>query len=148
MSHYLTGQAKLEEVVYQTNVAHLDIIFAGRTTPNPTELLGNKYFDRLIAFAREQYDVILIDTPPLGSVIDTAIIAPKCDGVVLVVEANKCSYHFVQDIRKQLEITDCRILGVVLNKVKVEKSGYYNRYYKGGYYKGYYKPYYEDKGEK
>ena len=92
--------------------------------------------------------MILIDTPPLGSVIDTAIIAPKCDGVVLVVEANKCSYHFVQDIRKQLEITDCRILGVVLNKVKVEKSGYYNRYYKGGYYQGYYKPYYGDKNEK
>ena len=83
--------------------------------------------------------MILIDTPPLGSVIDTAIIAPKCDGVMLVVEANKCSYHVVQDIRKQLEITDCRILGVVLNKVKVEKSGYYQ---------GYYKPYYGDKKEK
>ncbi len=146
LSHYLSGQAKLEEVLCETNVKNLDIIFAGRTTPNPTELLGNRYFDELIAYSREHYDAVLIDTPPLGSVIDMAIIAPKCDGAVLVVESNKCSYRFVQDIKKQLEVTDCRILGVVLNKVKVEKGGYYNRYYKG-YYSGYYKPYYGEKNK-
>ena len=124
---------------------NLDIVFAGRSTPNPTELLGNKYFDNLIAYGKENYDIVLIDSPPLGSVIDTAVIAPKCDGAVLVVEANKCSYKFVEEIKKQLEVADCRILGVVLNKVKVEKGGYYNRYYKGyyrRYYKGYYKGYY------
>lgn len=137
MSHYLSGQAKLEEVLFETNVKNLDIVFAGRTTPNPTELLGNRYFEQLLAYGRENYDVVLVDTPPLGSVIDTAVIAPKADGVVLVVEANKCSYHFIQDIIKQLEMTETRILGVVLNKVRVEKGGYYNRYYKG-----YYKPYY------
>lgn len=141
MSHYLSGQAKREEVLFETNVKNLDIVFAGRTTPNPTELLGNQYFEQLLAYGREHYDIVLIDTPPLGSVIDTAVIAPKVDGVVLVVEANKCSYHFIQDIKKQLELSETRILGVVLNKVRVEKGGYYNRYYKG-YYSGYYKPYY------
>ncbi len=145
LSHFLSGQAALEDVLCETNVNNLDMVFAGRTTPSPTELLGNQYFDDIIAYARENYDVVLIDSPPLGSVIDTAIIAPKCDGAVLVVEANKCSYRFVLDIKKQLEVTDCKILGVVLNKVKIEKGGYYNRYYKGyykGYYSGYYKPYY------
>ena len=147
MSHYLSGQAKLEEVLFETNVENMDIVFAGRTTPNPTELLGNKHFDALLAYGREHYDMVLIDTPPLGSVIDTAVIAPKTDGVVLVVEANKCSYHFIQDIKKQLEVAGTRILGVVLNKVKVEKGGYYNRYYKG-YYSGYYKPYYGEEKQK
>ena len=147
LSHYLSGQAKLADVLYETNIENLDIVFAGRTTPNPTELLGNQYFDELMRYAREKYDMVLIDTPPLGSVIDTAIIAPKCDGAVLVVEANKCSYRFVQDIKKQVEVTGCKILGVVLNKVKVEKGGYYNRYYKG-YYSGYYKPYYGDSDSK
>ncbi len=145
ISHYLSGQMKLEDVVCETNVENLDIVFAGRSTPNPTELLGNKYFDSLIAYGKENYDIVLIDSPPLGSVIDTAVIAPKCDGAVLVVEANKCSYKFVEEIKKQLEVAGCRILGVVLNKVKVEKGGYYNRYYKGyyrRYYKGYYKGYY------
>lgn len=137
MSHYLTKQAELEEVICQTNVENLDVIFAGRTTPNPTQLLNNKYFEALIEYARAHYDMVLIDTPPLGSVIDTAIIAPKTDGVVIVVEVNKCSYKFIADVKKQIEMTDTRILGVVLNKVPVEKKGYYNRYYKG-YYSDYY----------
>lgn len=141
LTHYLSGQAKLDEVLFETNVANMDIIFAGRMTPNPTELLGNHYFDELLAYSRLNYDMVLIDTPPLGSVIDTAVIAPKVDGVILVVEANKCSYRFVQDIKKQLELAQTRILGVVLNKVKVERGGYYNKYYKG-YYKGYYNKYY------
>lgn len=141
MSHYLSGQAGLTEVLFETNVTNLDIVFAGRSTPNPTELLGNRHFEELLAYGREHYDIVLIDTPPLGSVIDTAVIAPKVDGVILVVEANKCSYHFIQDVKKQLEISETRVLGVVLNKVRVEKGGYYNRYYKG-YYSGYYKPYY------
>lgn len=141
MSHYLSGQARLEEALLETNIDGLDIVFAGRTISNPTELLGSKYFDELLAYGRKNYDIVLIDTPPLGSVIDTAVIAPRVDGVVLVVEANKCSYRFVQDVKKQLEIAETRVLGVVLNKVRVEKGGYYNRYYKG-YYSGYYKPYY------
>ena len=92
----------MNEVLCETNVENLDIIFAGRSTPNPTELLGNRYFDELIMYARERYDTVLIDSPPLGSVIDTAVIAPKCDGAVLVVEANKCSYRFIHDIKKHL----------------------------------------------
>lgn len=136
LTHYLAGQNTLEEVLCETNIENLDIIFAGRTTPNPTALLNNHYFQELMEYARAHYDVILIDTPPLGSVIDTAILTPSCDGVVLVVEANKCSYKFVKKIKKQLEIAGARILGVVLTKVKVSKSSYYNRYYEG-YYGGY-----------
>ena len=141
LSHYLSGQVKLENAIYETNVENLDIIFAGHTTPNPTELLSNHYFDELLAYGREHYDVVLIDSPPLGSVIDTAIMAPKCDGAIIVVQAKKCSHRFVLDVKKQLEVTGIRILGTVLNKVKVEKGGYYNKYYKG-YYSGYYNKYY------
>lgn len=141
LTHYLSGQVKLEEVLLETNIENMDIVFAGRMTPNPTELLGNHYFDALLEYGRAKYDYVLIDTPPLGSVIDTAVIAPKVDGAVLVVECNKCSYRFVQDMKKQLEVADTRILGVVLNKVKVERGSYYRKYYKG-YYKGYYNKYY------
>ncbi len=136
LSHYLSGQAKMQEVIYETNIAGLDMLFAGYATPNPTALLGNRYLDELLVYAREHYDVILIDTPPIGSVIDMVIIAPKCDGTVLVVEANKCSYRYVQEIKKQLERAECKILGVVLNKVKIEKSRYYSRYYNGYYASG------------
>lgn len=146
LTHFLSGKVKMDEVVVHTSINNLDMVFAGRTTPNPTELLGNYHFDEVIAFGRENYDLVLVDSPPLGSVIDSAVMAPKADGAVIVVEANKCSYRFVQEIKKQLETAGVRILGVVLNKVKMEKSGYYK--YKGyyrGYYSGYYQKYYGDK---
>lgn len=147
LTHFLCGQAKREDIIYETNVKHLDMVFAGRTTPSPTELLGNHHFQDLISYAREHYDLVLIDTPPLGSVIDAAIIAPLTDGAIIVVQANKCSYRFVQDVIKQIEVTETKVLGIVLNKVEVEHKGYYNRYYKSyykGYYKGYYNNYYAD----
>lgn len=146
LTHYLAGKASMDKVIFNTNIENLDMIFAGHVTPNPTELLDNAYFDKLMTYARENYDMVLVDCPPLGSVIDAAIIAPQCDGVIIVIEAKKCSYRFIRDIKKQLEVTGIRILGTVLNKVTVEKHGYYNRYYKG-YYKGYYNKYYGEDGE-
>ncbi|MDO5522258.1 MAG: CpsD/CapB family tyrosine-protein kinase [bacterium] len=137
MSHYLTGQAKMQDVIFQTNVENFHIAFAGRTTPSPTELLDNDYFKAMIEYGRENYDVVLVDSPPLGSVIDTAVIAPLCDGAILLAESNKNSYKFLQNVKKQLELTGVRILGVILNKVQAGTGGYYNRYYQG-YYKEYY----------
>ena len=113
LSHYLSGQEKLDNVVYETNIEGFDLVVAGPEVPNPTELLGNKYFDSLIQYGRDNYDYVIIDTPPLGSVIDTAVIAPKCDGAMIVISSGNISYKFVQDVKKQLEVTGIRILGVV-----------------------------------
>ena len=66
---------------------------------------------------REAFDYIIIDTPPLGSVIDAAVVAKRCDGTVLVVESNAVNYRFVQRVKEQLDKSGSRILGVVLNKV-------------------------------
>ncbi|MCM1159744.1 MAG: polysaccharide biosynthesis tyrosine autokinase [Roseburia sp.] len=141
LSHYLSGQEKMEEVIYVTNLDNVELIVAGPVVPNPTELLGNRYFEKLLEYGREHYDTVIIDSPPLGSVIDTAVIAPKCDGAILVIESGAISYRFVQEVKKQLEVTGCRILGAVLNKVELDK-GAYKGYYKG-YYRGYYKGYYQ-----
>ncbi|NLG02489.1 MAG: polysaccharide biosynthesis tyrosine autokinase [Clostridia bacterium] len=146
LSHLLSGQAELADVLYQTNVEGLYMILTGPVAPNPTELLGKEYFQSLIKILREYFDIVLLDCPPLGSVIDAAVIAPNCDGSVLVVESRAISYRFLQDVKKQLEITGCPILGVVLNKVKVEKGGRYGGYYgKYGKYGKYEK--YEKYGE-
>jgi len=140
LSHYLSGQKKLPEVICETDIPKFDMIIAGPVAPNPTELLGKAYFNKMLTQLREDYDVILIDSPPLGWVIDAAVIAPSCDGAILVVESNAISYKYLQEVKKQLELTGVRILGAVLNKVKVESGGYYNRYY-AGHYKGYYSKY-------
>ncbi|MDO5293774.1 MAG: CpsD/CapB family tyrosine-protein kinase [bacterium] len=137
LSHYLSGQAMMQDVLYETNQENLSIIFAGRSTPNPTQLLGTDLFHSLLDWAREHFDMVIIDTPPLGTVIDAAIIAPRCDGAILLVESNKNSYKFLQTVKKQLEVTGVKILGVILNKMQTDKNGYYNRYYKH-YYKKYY----------
>lgn len=137
LTHFLSGINKFEEVVYSTNVENLFSVFSGPVPPNPAELLGNKTFKLLVKTLRETYDYVIIDTPPLGSVIDSAIVAQECDGAVLVVAANTVSYKFIQNTLEQLKKTDCQILGAVLNKVDMSENGYYGKYY-GNYYGRYY----------
>lgn len=132
LTHYLSGQNKIDEILYETNIDNLDIIFTGAVPPNPAELLGNEIFSDLLKIFRKVYDYIIIDTPPIGSVIDSAIVAQKCDGVVLVIEANAISYKFAQRAIRQLEKTKSRILGAVLNKFDYngKQYGYESRKYK------------------
>lgn len=129
LSHYLSGQNTLEEVICHTDTDDLDIVFCGSYSPNPAELLSHSRFEDMIKILREDYDYIIVDTPPLGSVIDSAIIAGSVDGVILVIESNAISYKFARSVKQQLEKTNCRILGSILNKVPMDKSKYYGKYY-------------------
>ncbi len=135
--HLLSGQGQLADVICMTDIPNLHMIFAGPVPPNPAELLGSKYFKKLLSSLREVYDYIIIDTPPLGSVIDSAVIAQECDGAALVLSANAISYKFAQDVKEQLEKSNCKILGVILNKVDMSGNSYYGKYY-GKYYGQYY----------
>ena len=115
----------------------MDVIFAGPSAPNPSELLSDALFDELLKEKREEYDYIFIDTPPIGTIIDAAVVAEKSDGAILVIESEAVSYKAAQKAKKQLERSGCHILGAVLNKVDVKKDKYYSHYY--GRYGGYYK---------
>lgn len=128
LSQYLSGQLAKEFLIYQTNFLNVDIIFAGPMAPNPSELLEEEAFRELLAEVRGYYDYIIIDTPPVGSVIDAAIIAKESDGAVLVIESERVSYKLAQKSMEQLEKTGCKILGAVLNKVNIEKNKYYGKY--------------------
>lgn len=110
LSHYLSRQAPLKEVICGTNVKNMYLILPGPVPPNPAELLGNALFENMLDTLRDIYDYIFIDSPPLGSVIDSAIIAGKCDGSVLVVESGAISRRFVQTVKRQLEKAGCPIL--------------------------------------
>ncbi len=149
-THCLTGKCTLDEAVHHTDVDNLDVIYAGVFPPEPTQLLASQRFKDLLAEAKEKYDYVIFDTPPLGSVIDCAIIAPLMDGVVLLVAANSISYRLAQDVKAQLDKTGCHILGAVLNKVDMSKNSYYSKYYYnkryGRYYRRYYNRYYRNSG--
>lgn len=136
LTHYLSRQAQLKEVICTTDVKNLFLVLPGPVPPNPAELLGSPAFSGMLKTLRDIYDYIIIDSPPLGSVIDGAVIAEKCDGSVLVMEAGMVSYRFAQNVKVQLEKAGSPILGVILNKIDVQTQGYYGKY--GKYYGKYY----------
>lgn len=133
LSHFLSGRAELKDVIVKTQAERLHMIFAGVVPPNPAELLGSKRMEALLDGARKAYDYVIVDAPPLGSVIDGAVIAKYCDASVLVIEANVISRKFGTAVKEQLERSGCPILGVVLNKVDMKQNKYYGQYY-GKYY--------------
>lgn len=128
LSQYLSGQLAKEFLTYQTNFLNVDIIFSGPIAPNPSELLEEASFSDLLKELRNVYDYIILDTLPLGSVTDAAIVAKECDGAILVIESERVSYKLAQKVQEQLEKTGCKILGAVLNKVNIEKDKYYQKY--------------------
>lgn len=139
LSHFLAGHATGEDVIYCTSKKNLYMVPPGIFPSNPTELLGNPRFKKLIDYVRKSFDYVLIDTPPLGSVIDAAVIAKHCDGSMLVISADKSAKREAQQVANQLRSANSNLLGVILNKVDYKAGSYYYR--KGGYYNHYGKPY-------
>ncbi len=142
LTQYLSGVEELDSVKYTTNVENLDMILSGPVPPNPAELLNNEKFTALVEITKKEYDYVVIDTPPIGQVIDPAIVAQQTDGVIFLVSQANVSYKYAQKQIEQLKRSGCRILGAVLNKVDPEGKGsyyggYYGKYYKGKYGYGY-----------
>jgi capsular exopolysaccharide synthesis family protein len=138
LSNYLSGQCGVNDMIYATQASGLFVVPAGQVLPNPAELLSNKRFRTLIKGAREVYDYIIIDCAPLGMVVDAAVIAPECDGSVLLIESGTIHQKFAKDTLTNLKKTGCPVLGVVLNKVDLHKMKYYSN---GKYGKTYTKEY-------
>ncbi len=133
LSEVLTGLVAVKDCLYTTQCENLSIIFAGKYPPNPVELLGGPYFESLLQEARKAYDYVLIDVPPLGSVIDAAVVAAKCDGTILVISDNQVRYRQAVEVAEQLKKSGSKLLGVVRNNIKKKEGGYYKKYYKKSY---------------
>ncbi|NQN91782.1 tyrosine-protein kinase [Streptococcus suis] len=136
LTDYLAGTTDLSQGLCDTDVPNLTVIESGKVSPNPTALLQSKNFENLITTLRRYYDYVIVDCPPLGLVIDAAIIAQKCDAMAVVVEAGRAKRSTVQKVVEQLEQTDSQFLGVILNKydVATEKYGTYGNYGNYGNY--------------
>jgi capsular exopolysaccharide synthesis family protein len=130
LSEVLNGLAKLEDVVCQAENTSVYTLFAGQYPPNPVELLSGKYFTDLMVLAREKFDYVIVDTPPLGRVVDAAVIAQNCDGAVLLIGHNKIPYHSAQEVIAQIRKSNCKMLGVVRNNSSVNSHTYYHHHAK------------------
>ena len=124
LSEILSGMCKLEDALYSTQLEGFDVIFSGPFPPNPVELIAGKLSD-FLADLKEKYDYIIIDSPPLGQVIDAAVIATCCDAAIMVVSNKKTSRKMAINVKNQLLKSGCRVLGAVLNET--EKGPAYNR---------------------
>lgn len=131
LSHFLAGQRKIEEVVYETGVQGLFVIPAGRYVTNPSELLSGERFEALMDWARAQFDYVIVDCAPLGLVVDAAIVSQHCDGSIFVIAAGKIHRRQAQEVAAKLKNARCPVMGVVLNKIDRKASGYY--YYQYNY---------------
>lgn len=129
LSHYLSGMANADELLCETDIPGMYIMFAGKRVPNAMELLGEESFKKLVTALKKTFDYVIVDTSPMGQVVDCAVIAPVLDGVALLVDSTNNSYKCIRRVKQQLEKSGARILGVVLNKVETKQ--------KRSYYKGY-----------
>ena len=138
LTQYLSGMCETREVLLKTNRKNMNMIHSGPVPANPSELLENGRLEELLDEVKSQYDYIIIDTPPLVPVIDSAIISNICDRIIMVIECNRISCRLAASVTKQLNKTNCRILGVILNKVDNNKKSSYEKYYDSTYYREYY----------
>lgn len=129
LTNVLFKQKLLEEVIQSTDTDNLSIIHAGPTPPNPSELLSSMQMASLLSKARELYDVIIIDTPPILSVTDAQIVATLSDGVVLVVDSGKVKKELALKAKAYLEHVNAKLIGVVLNNINRNDSDSYTYYY-------------------
>ena len=140
-SHYLAGNAELEEVLMHTKYGDGDFIPNVENVINPSMLLETEKFSSLLDDLAKSYRYVFIDAPPLGLVSDAERIGNLCDGAILCVRSGVTPKGIVRESVRQLERAGCPLLGIVLNRVDESKGGKYGRYGKYGKY-GQYGSYY------
>ena len=136
LSSYLSRDIKVDGLIQKLQIPNLSLFPCGPIPPNPAELISSDRMKELLRNLSEQYDHILIDSPPLINVTDSVILSAMVDGVILVVHGGKSSRGVAQRARQELTSVGAKIFGVVLNNVDMRREGYDHHYYQK-YYSGY-----------
>ncbi|WFT77012.1 CpsD/CapB family tyrosine-protein kinase [Halobacillus naozhouensis] len=128
LSNFLVGRQTLKETTQITAVDNLDVLPSGPIPPNPSELLGSKAMHKLMMEARQSYDLLILDTPPVLAVSDSQVLAREVDGVMLVVRSGQTEFQAAERAKELLEQSKANLLGVVLNDREKKNSNYYYYY--------------------
>jgi polysaccharide biosynthesis transport protein len=139
LSHLLTGQSRVREVVQRTREPNLFVITAGRTPPNPSELLASERLDQFLANLQGgPFDWVVVDTPPVLAVTDAVILAQKIGSVVFVIGSEMTRRAHAERALETLRTSKAKNIGAVLNRVDFDRNKYYYARYYGYQYKSYY----------
>ncbi len=149
-THYLAGNAQIDEVLVHTKYGYGDLIPNVENVINPSLLLETSKFEVLLEALAKRYRYVFVDAPPLGIVSDGERIGNMCDGAILCVRSTATPKGVVRESVHQLERAGCPLLGIVLNRVDESKGGYgkYGKYGKYGHYGKYYSDYYYGNGDR
>lgn len=129
LSSVLSRQFSPDDAIHSTEIPNLYVMTAGAIPPNPAEMLNSKSMAQMMEKLREQFDVILIDTPPVLAVTDAQLLASQSDGVLMVINTGKVKKEIALKAKETLQRVNARMLGVVLNNVKRKASEDYYYYY-------------------
>ena len=138
ITYYLSGQVEMEDTIYRTNVENGYMVPVAHTMSNPSILLQNDRFPKLLNALAQKFDYVLVDTPPLTNVADGDLIASNCDGALLVVRSGVTPRSLIATSIKQLERANCKLMGIALNRVDIKKDIRYSKYSKFSKYDYYY----------
>jgi capsular exopolysaccharide synthesis family protein len=129
LSDVLVGALPLGEAVKPTQHEGVWALTSGRRAPNPVALLQSDSFDRLLDDAREHFDVVILDTPALRSIVDSVVLSVKAEGTVLVISSARSSGRTVRNaLAKLRSVRTLNLLGVVLNEAKPDATDYSDYY--------------------
>lgn len=134
LSNFLTGNAEMDEMIQisdtDSKTKSFNVITAGRTSPNPIELLSSEKMQEAITDWKQEFDYIILDLPPVGEVSDAMATVKFADGILFVVCQNFCTRNAFLDAIDQFEFVGAKIIGVILNRVNEKSLGYGAKYYR------------------
>jgi succinoglycan biosynthesis transport protein ExoP len=142
LSMVLSGNLNVDEAIKKTSFDNLSLMPSGPVPSNPSELLGSAAMKELIRYAREQFDVVMLDSAPILGMTDAVVLATEVDGTLIVIKTDEATRKATQVATSQLKQVSAKICGVILNNVNVKRDRYYHYYY---YY--YYSPYEDEEGK-
>lgn len=125
----LSGQVELDEALVATSHRNLFFLDSEPHIPNPADILSSQRFRKLVAQMESDFDYVVIDTPPVGTFVDAAIIAALADATALVVRERFVKRAELQNAYDQLKKADVNVIGVIMNMCEAESSEYYYAYY-------------------
>jgi len=134
LSNFLSGNAPLDSTIRKTEVPNLHYISSGPMPPNPSELIGSKLFKSMIEWLAKKFDHIIIDSPPVLGFSDSVILSASVDGVIFFLMIRQPPRETLQQTKDVLLQVNAKILGVVINRVNMQHSGYGYYYHKYHYY--------------
>lgn len=129
LTNCLLQKIEVEQLAHTGMVDNLTILTSGPIPPNPAEILGSDRIKSLLPALKEKFDYVIIDAPPIMAVTDASIISAQVDGVLMVVNYGVTRNDLAREAQEQIKKANANLIGVILNKVKMDDHGYQYYYY-------------------